>query len=230
MNEVLRQERKLLLSMTQGMRLEEKLSAVLPPDPHNGPQAGYLVRSLYFDTTKNRDYREKEDGLELRRKIRLRIYTPQAAEAFLEMKQKQGGSQRKRSLKIGREQARRIASGDYTPLLSYREDFAAECYALMKRDGYLPRSIVEYRRRAYIKPENNIRITLDSQVRALEGHCALFFEEKPGLYPVLDPWKVILEVKYDHFLFSYIRDMIRSCNQSEVSVSKYCMARAGMLP
>lgn len=41
---------------------------------------------------------------------------------------------------------------------------------------------------------------------------------------------MILEVKYDHFLFSYIRDMIRSCNQSEVSVSKYCMARAGMLP
>lgn len=229
MNEILRQERKFMLSMTQKLRLEGKLDALLPQDPHNGIKGGYLVRSLYFDTIRNRDYREKEDGLELRRKIRLRIYEPGAADVYLEMKQKQGCNQFKRSLKIKREDAERIASGDYAPLLAYKEKFAAECYGIMNRDGYLPRTILEYQRKAYVKAENNIRITLDGQVRALEGNSPLFFEKNPGLYPVLEPWKVILEVKYNHFLFSYIRDIIRSCNQSEVSVSKYCMARAPML-
>lgn len=229
MNEVLRQERKFLLSMTQKLRQEGKLDALLPQDPHNGPEGGYLVRSLYFDTIRNRDYCGKEDGLEQRRKIRLRLYEPGAADVYLEMKQKQGSNQLKRSLKIKREDAQRIASGDYGVLLSYKDEFAVECYGLMNRDGYLPRIILEYQRKAYVKAENNIRITLDGQVRALEGHSPLFFEENPGLYPVLEPWAVILEVKYNHFLFSYIRDIIRSCNQSEVSVSKYCMARAPML-
>lgn len=229
MNEVLRQERKFLLSMTQKLRLEGKLDALLPQDSHNGSEGGYLVRSLYFDTIRNRDYCEKADGLEQRRKIRLRIYEPGAADVYLEMKQKQGSNQLKRSLKIKREDAKRIASGNYAPLLSYKDKFAVECYGIMNRDGYLPQIILEYRRKAYVKAENNIRITLDGEVRALEGHSPLFFEENPGLYPVLEPWKVILEVKYNHFLFSYIRDIIRSCNQSEVSVSKYCMARAPML-
>ncbi len=229
MNEVLRQERKFLLSMTQKLRLEGKLDALLPQDPHNRPEGGYLVRSLYFDTIRSRDYWGKEDGLEQRRKIRLRIYEPGAADVYLEMKQKQGSNQLKRSLKIKREDAQRIASGDYGSLLSCKDGFAAECYGIMNRDGYLPRIILEYQRKAYVKAENNIRITLDGQIRALEGHGPLFFEENPGLYPVLEPWAVILEVKYNHFLFSYIRDIIRSCNQSEVSVSKYCMARAPML-
>lgn len=229
MNEVLRQERKFLLSMTQKLRLEGKLDALLPQDPHNRPEGGYLVRSLYFDTIRNRDYWGKEDGLEQRRKIRLRIYEPEAADVYLEMKQKQGSNQLKRSLKIKREEAQRIASGDYGSLLSCKDEFATECYGIMNRDGYLPRIILEYQRKAYVKAENNIRITLDGQVRALEGDGPLFFEENPGLYPVLEPWAVILEVKYNHFLFSYIRDIIRSCNQSEVSVSKYCMARAPMI-
>ena len=32
------------------------------------------IRSLYFDTINDKDYEEKEDGVRVRRKIRLRIY------------------------------------------------------------------------------------------------------------------------------------------------------------
>lgn len=225
MNEVLRQERKFMLTITQKLRFETQLDALLTQDPHNGLEGSYLVRSLYFDTLQDRDYQEKEDGVELRRKIRLRIYDPEAAEAYLEMKQKQGSNQLKRSLKIRRDDAQRLLTGDYAPLLKYKEDFASECYSIMNRDVYLPKTIVEYRRKAYMRPENNIRITIDSQIRALEGHTALLFEPDPGLYPVLDPRKAVLEVKYNYFLLSYIRDIIRSCNQSELAISKYCMAR-----
>ena len=47
------------------------MSNVVHTDSHNGPD-GYQVRSLYFDSLSNRDFQEKEDGLELRRKFRLR--------------------------------------------------------------------------------------------------------------------------------------------------------------
>lgn len=225
MNEVLRQERKFLLSVQQKMRFEAQLDALLHPDQHNGPTGSYLVRSLYFDTLGERDFLEKMDGVENRRKIRLRIYAADSPAAFLEMKQKQGSNQLKRSLRMDMGEAKRLVEGDYGLLLSMKDSFAAECYAVMKRDTYIPKTIVEYHRKAYVMPENSIRITLDGQIRALEGHPYSFFDISPSLYPVMEPWKVILEVKYNHFLFSYIRDIIRSCNQSELSVSKYCLAR-----
>lgn len=229
MNEVLRQERKFLLSLTQSARFEAQLDSLLHQDSHNQPIGRYMVRSLYFDTLTNRDFQEKEDGLELRRKIRLRIYSHDSPMVLLEMKQKQGNNQLKRSLTIKREDAERLIQGDYTPLLKYKQDFALECYGIMKRDMYIPRTVVEYWRKAYVLPENSIRITMDAHLRALEGHSVALFERHPGLYPIMPPGNVILEVKYNHFLLTYIRDIIRCCNQSELSTSKYCMARNLML-
>lgn len=49
MNEVLRQEKKYLLSYDQFRRLDHTFEQVLRPDSHNGTY-GYPIRSLYFDT------------------------------------------------------------------------------------------------------------------------------------------------------------------------------------
>ena len=43
--------------------------------------------------------------------------------------------------------------------------------------------------------------------------------------PVLDPGAVVMEVKYNGFLLDYIRRMINTVDQSELSVSKYMLAR-----
>lgn len=96
-------------------------------DRHNGPQ-GYAIRSLYFDTPDDQDFRDKVDGLELRRKIRLRTYSPQAGFAMLEMKQKQGPYQRKRSLRLPREEAESLCRGDYGVLLRHGDPFAARVF------------------------------------------------------------------------------------------------------
>ena len=49
MNEVLRQEKKYLITEADGQKLCGLLSRVMTEDPHNGP-LGYRIRSLYFDT------------------------------------------------------------------------------------------------------------------------------------------------------------------------------------
>ena len=43
--------------------------------------------------------------------------------------------------------------------------------------------------------------------------------------PVLAPGAVVMEVKYNGFLLDYIRRMINTVDQSELSVSKYMLAR-----
>ncbi len=99
MNEVSRQEKKYAVNLWDSVALRGRLDAVMHGDAHNGAQ-GYVIRSLYFDTPDDQDFSGKIDGLELRRKIRLRTYSPQSDFAMLEMKQKQGPYQRKRSLRL----------------------------------------------------------------------------------------------------------------------------------
>lgn len=221
--EVLRNERKFLLDRVEMMRVSHKLRQLLHEDPHNGPE-GYIVRSLYFDTEYDDDFYDKASGLETRKKVRLRIYDPRNSFASLEMKQKQGLQQRKRSLRMSREDAQKLIEGDYTPLLTYSDPFAAECYALMRTRCYCPRTIVQYHRLAFIAKENNIRITFDHKIEATISNYEIFSQELL-MTPVMDRSQAVLEVKYNGFLLSYIKDMLRNLDKSELSVSKYALAR-----
>ena len=224
MNEVLRQEKKYAINIADGVILRGRLGTVMLQDAHNGAQ-GYQIRSLYFDTPDDQDFHDKLDGLELRRKIRLRTYSPRSDFAMLEMKQKQGPYQRKRSLRLSREDAERLCRGDYSPLQRYPDPFAAECYGLMHCRCYQPKAVVEYHRQAFIARENHIRITLDSQIVATEAGFDLFSPQLP-MYWVMDPFRMVLEVKYNGFLLSYIKDLLDRVERSELSVSKYCLARS----
>lgn len=220
---VLRQEKKYLLTAEEALRLKAKLEKVITGDSHNGDE-GYMVRSLYFDTLTDKDYEEKMAGAEVRRKLRLRIYSPEDDFALLEIKQKQGSYQLKRSMRIAREHALLLAEGDYSPLMEYEEPFAWEVYGILTMNIYRPKTIVEYRRSAFVMPENSIRITFDSRISATECGRELFDRELL-LCPVLEPWKVVLEVKYNGFLLTYLKDLLQSADKSELAVSKYCLAR-----
>lgn len=223
MNEVYRQEKKFLINKHEIHRLMGRLDRIMMQDSHNGA-AGYVIRSLYFDTINDRDYEEKLEGIELRRKIRIRTYSADADFAMLEMKQKEGQYQKKRSLRLSAEDAAAVIKGRYHVLLGYDSDFAAECYGLMNRMCYRPATVVEYRRKAYIAKENRIRVTIDHEIRANEVNMNIF-DRNMILYPVMDPYNGVLEVKYNGFLLSYIKDALNDVNRSELSVSKYCLAR-----
>ncbi len=222
-----RQEKKYWVNQADMARLSARLAQVMLQDEHNGAQ-GYWIRSLYFDTLDDGDYREKLDGVEKRRKLRLRIYDTAAQFAMLEMKQKEGAYQKKRSLRVTREQAREMIAGRYDCLLKYDEPFACECYGLMHRQCYRPKAVVDYQRRAFIAKENKIRVTFDHQIRATEAAFDLF-SPRLNTYPVLDPFNGVLEVKYNGFLLSYIKDAVNGADRSELSMSKYCLARSAGL-
>lgn len=224
MNEVLRQEKKILISMDKYYELSRRVEKVLEADSNNRGE-GYIIRSLYFDTIDNRDFVEKEAGVELRRKIRLRNYGPKSQFAKLEMKQKQGAMQKKRSLKMSREDAETLIKGNYGVLLNYDEPFAAECYWMMNQFCYIPKTVVEYRRKAFIAEENSTRVTFDHHIMGTESNTDIFSEKLP-LNPLLNTFLVVMEVKFNGFLLGYVKDILKNAGTGELAVSKYCLGRA----
>ena len=223
MESVLRQEKKYMLNYMEYKNYSNKFATLLNGDSHNGFD-GYIVRSLYFDTLDNKDFYLKEMGTLNRRKIRLRIYNPNDNFAMLEMKQKQGDNQLKRSLKVSKKDALLLIDGRYDCLLKYKEPFALECYSYMVSLGYRPVCVVQYNRKAFICKENRIRITFDSNIVATESNFNIFDNELL-MYPVLSKYNVVLEVKYNGFLLSYVQDYIRQVDKIQISASKYCLAR-----
>ena len=77
---------------------------------------------------------------------------------------------------------------------------------------------------AFIAKENKIRVTFDHQIVATESNYDIF-NANLLQNPALNPTLAVLEVKYNGFLLSYIKDMLRECNSSETSVSKYALSR-----
>jgi hypothetical protein len=222
-NEVLREEKKFLISQDKMYLIWDKLAEVMPLDSH-GDSEGYSIRSLYFDSLHDRDFTEKEDGIELRRKIRLRNYSPYSDFAMLEMKQKQGQYQKKRSLKLKKEDALELINANYSVLLKQNTDFANECFYMMNQFQYRPKAVVTYKRKAFVAKENSIRITFDHHLKGTESYYNIFDPEINENY-IMDPYLAVMEVKFNGFLLSYIKDVIDMVDLPETSVSKYYKGR-----
>ena len=94
----------------------------------------------------------------------------------------------------------------------------------MQTGAYRPACLVEYDRTAFFCRTNDTRITLDSGLRSNEGSFELY-DASVQLYPVTLPGKVTLEVKYNRFLLSYIKDVVSTVDMLGVSGSKYCRCR-----
>ena len=223
MPDVNRRELKYRLNAAQVPAIRRRLSAFLLPDGHGGAD-GYSVRSLYFDTPADSDFWDKVDGIDCRQKIRLRIYG-ESGPVKLELKQKSGGFQRKRSIPVSREEAAALMAGNWGFLRQRQEPVAGTLYRMLLLGCYRPKCIVQYRRVALYAPENDIRVTFDCGLRASESNLDLFDYSAP-LYPVEPPGAVTLEVKYSGFLFSNVKLALGREIGAQISNSKYCRARS----
>jgi len=220
---VLRTEKKYPVSPITAGQIAARLSYVLKYDPNCPGGQPYRIKSVYFDSFYDRDFAQKESGLELRRKIRLRTYG-QDSPIKLEWKQKQGAKQQKHSLLISRAHAEQILQGDYRCLTAYDGELPLQFYAVMTEQVYRPKCLIQYQRLAYHLPTNDIRVTLDSGISAYEGVPDLWADH-PAAYPVLEAGKSILEVKYNHFLLDYVKTALAGFDLTETANSKYTAGR-----
>lgn len=220
---VVRKELKYSINYFHYVTLSQKLYNVLVEDENNG-EGGYLVRSLYFDSYFNTDFYGKLAGLENRKKIRLRIYRYDNPSVKLEIKRKYGDSQQKKTVIISREDAQSLIDMDYEVLRKYDSDVAENIYNIMKINKLIPVVLIEYRRKAFIHPMNNIRITLDTEIKSNENSFD-FFKKDLVLAPTEDYFQGVLEVKYNDFIYKWITDIFSSYNLDRQSYSKYMVSR-----
>ncbi|WP_322171005.1 polyphosphate polymerase domain-containing protein [Acutalibacter caecimuris] len=198
--------------------LRARLSAVLQPDPH-AVDGRYAIRSLYFDTPGDRALWEKINGVNRREKFRLRYYNGDTGFILLEKKVKQNGL-------CGKAQSR-ISHTTALALLEKRtacvqDALCQELCRKMATAGLGPKAIVDYTREAFLYPPGNVRVTLDYGLR-VALHCNGFLDPNCLCIPVEAP--TILEVKWDGFLPSLIRDLVQTPGVRTSAFSKYAACR-----
>ena len=220
---VYRSEWKYYISLAEYYYLRGMLQNIMTPDPNMGEKGEYYIRSLYFDSVDNIDHVSKMAGIENRKKIRLRIYDTDADKVKLEVKNRFNSYMLKESLTIARDDALEMINGNYQVLANYDRNVARKVLNIMTDQLYTPKVIVDYEREAFIYPEHNVRVTFDKNLRAVASDR--LFDKELGLIPIIREPMVVLEVKYDQMLPSFIKDAISTARILNSSVSKYCMAR-----
>jgi len=81
-----RHELKYICSDLELRIVEQKLRAVMKPDPYADENGEYLIRSVYFDDYQRSRFFENEDGVDPREKFRIRAYNCSDARICLEKK------------------------------------------------------------------------------------------------------------------------------------------------
>ena len=217
-----RHEYKYLISRGDAQLLKLRLPHIMERDPHAGETGQYAIRSLYFDDFSGKAYYEKMDGISERTKYRIRFYNYDSSIIKLERKEKKGSLTRKAAQTITKNDARALeyALADGCP--DNPEGLTGELRLACNGQGLRPRVLVDYDRTPFICRSGNTRITIDENLRT-RPYIAHLFASPRAMIPVLDPDQVILEVKFDDFLPSYLADALADIPKVPLAISKFAL-------
>lgn len=217
-----RHEWKHEINVSDLIALRQRLRAVAEIDPHavNGK---YEIRSLYFDNLMDKVLREKLDGVNTREKFRIRFYNNDSSLIHLEKKRKQNNLCSKETAVLSEAEAQAVAEGRYDWMKNTDRKLIQELYCKMKLQGLLPKTIVDYTREAFIYPPGNVRVTMDYDIRT-GIQCTDFLNPECVMVPACKG-QIILEVKWDSFLPSIIRDAVQLEGRRTSAFSKYAACR-----
>lgn len=199
-----------------------RLSAIASTDPHYGAEP-YHIRSLYFDNVYDKALAERLNGCEVREKFRIRYYNSDEGYIVLEKKSKFNTLCGKKSTQITQEQCQRLIDGDTRWLAESDKPLCRELYAKMQWQLLRPRVVVDYTRRAFVYAPGNVRVTIDDEIRSGLSATQMFAPFVTVPADLRHP--VILEVKYDAYCPSIIRDAVQLDTRRTSSFSKYAVCR-----
>lgn len=218
-----RHEIKHLITPADAAAIRANLSAVAHIDENAARNGGhYRIRSLYFDDPCDTALHEKLDGVNERKKYRIRYYNENLDYIVLECKIKKGGVGAKPQEELTREEARRILTGDTAWMASCGRPLLTRLYVDMKVCGLRPKAVVEYQRVPFVYAPGNVRVTIDWNIRA--GRPDQFLDPHGITLPIEDN-VMLLEVKWDAYLPSIIRQAVVLRSRQATAFSKYAACR-----
>ncbi len=217
-----RHEWKHEISYADLLAIRQRLRAVAELDPH-AVNGSYRIRSLYFDSADDRALRQKIDGVNLREKFRIRLYNGDSSVIHLEKKSRRGGLGAKFSADLSADEVRAILNGELDWMMDSGRPLVQELYCKMRYQGLRPKTIVEYTREPYRYRPGNVRVTFDYDLRTGLA-CTDFLNPDCVTVPAGDA-PILLEVKWDAFLPSVIRDAVQTPGRRAEAFSKYAQCR-----
>ena len=217
-----RHEWKHEISYADLLAIRQRLRAVAECDPH-AENGRYLIRSLYFDSLSDKALRETIDGVNLREKFRIRYYNGNPSVIHLEKKSKRAGLGTKYSAELTKDEAQSIVDGELDWMMSSGRPLVQELYCKMRYQGLRPKTIVDYTREPFIYRPGNVRVTFDYDIRTGLS-CTDFLNPDCVTIPAGDA-PILLEVKWDAFLPSVIRDAVQTPGRRVEAFSKYAQCR-----
>ncbi len=223
----LRHELKYFIPYADYHAMRTRIAMVMRPDENMNDYEPYHVRSLYFDDALRANRWDKESGVENRTKHRIRIYNKNPDFIRLEKKVKIAGFIAKKTAKLSVSEFRAILRNDLSFLLKKDNPFLHEFYAECKIRQLRPVVTVDYNREAYTYREGNVRVTFDTELQAafaIGETWDIFSDDSLVLTSVYPPQIMTMEVKYDDFLPSQIKNIIRPYTARRSEASKYVMS------
>lgn len=218
-----RHEWKHEINTSDMIAIRQRLRAIARPDEH-AVGGKYFIRSLYFDNLTDKALREKLDGVNSREKFRLRYYNLDPSLIHLEKKSKQNGLGSKQSADLTAAEAQGIVEGRLDWMINSERPLVQELYSKMRSQGLRPKTIVDYTREPFVYTPGNVRITLDYNIRTGLGSTD-FLNPNCVTVPAGSAAPIILEVKWDEFLPSFIRDAVQLGSRHTSAFSKYAACR-----
>jgi hypothetical protein len=221
-------ELKYMLTLRQAQEIKSTLSNYMIPDDHGGQDNSYGVASLYYDSPNHRCYWEKENGVRVRRKLRIRHYEmgtllTDETPVFLEIKQRVDKVTQKRRAMLPYFDTLQLCNERQLPE-SETEDrpVIKEAYVFIWQYNLIPSCIIRYDRQAYVGTiyDPGLRVTFDTDV-TIQLH-PLHLHEDRNNFRLLSPNNVIMEIKVNDQIPYWLTEMIAEKNLQLIRVSKYC--------
>jgi len=211
-----RYELKFFMNAHTAAVLKHRLSAVMRPDRHSG--GVYQVNNLYLDDQYDSCYNEKILSAFSRDKYRVRFYNDDLSFIRFENKHKDGELSYKTSVDMTEDEYRHIADGDMDFVLRSGHPLWQKVAALHRLRRLRPAAAFTYTREAYEYTPGNVRVTFDSNIYPDVLTPKPYTGDPPGAGGML-------EVKYDRFLPSVIKEMLDGMPLIQTAISKYCYSR-----
>ena len=219
-------ENKYLVSEMEIAAISQRLKTVMLPDIHQLGEC-YEIRSIYFDDIYDSGFMDNENGVNCRKKYRIRSYGPAPSPINLEIKEKMNTLTKKTKCLLEQDEYSQLLEdaclmpfGEKTPM--------NELLLQVRTRNMKPRTLIVYERTAFVHPAGNVRITFDKNIMASSAFETFREEQVEGLIPVLPVGMHILEVKYDEFLPEFIAKQLEIKTLRQTAFSKFYYGRCAL--
>lgn len=217
-----RREYKYLLTADQYRQLSRYLqSRGLKPDKYSAgtKNNSYYVASLYLDTPDYQAYWDKQYGVKIRTKYRLRTYEHRGTAStpiYWEIKKKYGDFFKKNRTAKSWSKTKQWLAGR---LGLSRLGEVADFYLAVATKNLQPLLLISYWREPWLDPKHpDLRLTFDSNIQAAPTADLFSRHRLADVFPN----QYILEIKFSGPVPGYVVEFCRLNSLSRQSLSKYC--------